>query len=89
MGGDKFRDWSVLRYSTLSCLLGTVSAMVIVLLTLFGFIHVPTMETIKIVSPPECRASRRYRCGADRAGSPQSSTSSGHRDSWRKAGDLQ
>lgn len=52
MGGDKFRDWSVLRYSTLSCLLGTVSAMVIVfVLTLFGFIHVPTMETIKIVSP--------------------------------------
>ena len=44
--------WSALRYSTLSCLLGTISAGVIVwILTLTGYVSVPSMETITIVSP--------------------------------------
>ena len=52
MGGNQFSGWSALRYSTLSCLLGTVTAIVIVLGgTLFGFISAPAMESIKAVSP--------------------------------------
>src|SRR5690606_11434034 len=52
MGGDKFGDWSSLRYSTLSCLLGTATACVVVsIVTLTGYISVPTMETVKTVSP--------------------------------------
>ncbi|MEK5208179.1 DMT family transporter [Psychrobacillus sp. FSL H8-0510] len=52
MGGDKFRGWSVLRYSTLSCLLGTISAVVIVAIaTMVGYVSVPTFGTIQTVSP--------------------------------------
>ncbi|HLR52603.1 MAG TPA: DMT family transporter [Candidatus Avamphibacillus sp.] len=52
MGGEKFAGWSALRYSTLSCLLGTATAVVIVfIVTLTGYISVPTVETIQIVSP--------------------------------------
>jgi len=52
MGGEKFRGWSVLRYSTLSCLLGTVSAVVIVAMaTMVGYVSVPTLGTIQTVSP--------------------------------------
>jgi drug/metabolite transporter (DMT)-like permease len=52
MGGSEFSGWSALRYSTLSCLLGTVTAIVIVVgATTFGFISVPTIESIKLVSP--------------------------------------
>lgn len=52
MGGDKFRGWSVLRYSTLSCLLGTISAVVIVAIaTMVRYVSVPTLDTIQTVSP--------------------------------------
>lgn len=54
MGGSKFREdgWSALRYSTISCLLGTITATVVVfLVTLSGYITVPTMATIVTVSP--------------------------------------
>lgn len=52
MGGEKFAGWSALRYSTLSCLLGTVTAVVIVfIVTLTGYISVPTIETIQITTP--------------------------------------
>jgi len=52
MGGSRFLGWSALRYSTLSCILGTVTAIIVVfLVTLTGYISVPTFETIKIVSP--------------------------------------
>ncbi|MGE7021307.1 DMT family transporter [Solibacillus cecembensis] len=52
MGGNQFRGWSALRYSTLSCLMGTLTAVVIVFtLTLMGYVTPPTVETIKIVSP--------------------------------------
>jgi drug/metabolite transporter (DMT)-like permease len=52
MGGSKFSGWSVLRYSTLSCLLGTITAIVLVAVaTLFGFISLPSESNIKAVSP--------------------------------------
>lgn len=52
MGGNEFAGWSALRYSTLSCILGTVTAMIIVFAVTFtGYISVPTVETVKIVSP--------------------------------------
>lgn len=52
LGGSEFSDWSPLRYSTLSCLLGTVTAIVIVAIaTMFGYISVPTVEVLKVTSP--------------------------------------
>lgn len=52
MGGDSFRGWSVLRYSTLSCALGTFTALIIVLIaSLMGYISFPTWEITKAVSP--------------------------------------
>ncbi|MCJ8008821.1 DMT family transporter [Lederbergia wuyishanensis] len=52
MGGSRFSSWSVLRYSTLSCLLGTITAVVIVGgATLFGYISFPTEEVIIATSP--------------------------------------
>ncbi|SOC08453.1 EamA-like transporter family protein [Ureibacillus xyleni] len=52
MGGSEFNDWSALRYSTLSCLLGTITAIVITVgTTLFGFTDVPTVDDILVVSP--------------------------------------
>ncbi|MFJ7827661.1 DMT family transporter [Psychrobacillus sp. NPDC096623] len=52
MGGDKFRGWSVLRYSTLTCLLGTISAAFIVAIaTMIGYVSAPTLDTIQTVSP--------------------------------------
>lgn len=44
MGGERFADWSILRYSTLTLVYGTGTATVIVLLTtLFGWIEAPTL----------------------------------------------
>ncbi|MBS4197766.1 DMT family transporter [Lederbergia citri] len=52
MGGSKFSGWSVLRYSTLSCLLGTITAIVIVAgATLIGYVSFPTEEVIITTSP--------------------------------------
>lgn len=52
MGVSKFRGWSALRYSTLSCLLGTGTAIIITVgASLFGLIPIPSEETIKAVSP--------------------------------------
>lgn len=52
MGGERFIGWSALRYSTLSCLLGTATAGVIVaIVTMIGYVSVPTVETVKLVSP--------------------------------------
>lgn len=52
MGGSKFSGWSALRYSTLSCLLGTITAIVITVgASLFGHISVPTADNIKAVGP--------------------------------------
>lgn len=52
MGGSEFRNWSVLRYSTLSCLLGTITAVLIVgAATLLGYVSIPTEEVITATSP--------------------------------------
>lgn len=53
-GGSRFSEkgWSALRYSTLSCLLGTLTAVVVVFfVTLSGYISFPTVETIIVTSP--------------------------------------
>lgn len=52
MGGDYFSGWSALRYSTLSCLLGTATASVVVFfVTLTGYISVPTTAVLQTVTP--------------------------------------
>ncbi|MCG7343822.1 DMT family transporter [Sporosarcina sp. ACRSL] len=54
MGGGQFSKdgWSALRYSTLSCLLGTATATVaVVVATLTGYVSFPTVETMIITSP--------------------------------------
>jgi len=54
MGGSRFSDngWSALRYSTLSCLLGTATATVVVIgVTLTGYISFPSVETMITTSP--------------------------------------
>jgi len=52
MGGSEFNGWSALRYSTLSCLLGTTTAIVLTIASsLFGYVPVPSTEAIITVSP--------------------------------------
>ncbi|MFD1850644.1 DMT family transporter [Oceanobacillus bengalensis] len=52
MGGSEFSGWSALRYSTLSCLLGTITAVVIVAcITLTGYISVPSLEVVTATIP--------------------------------------
>jgi drug/metabolite transporter (DMT)-like permease len=52
IGGSKFHGWSALRYSTLSCLLGTVTAVVITVgASLFSYVPVPSVASIKAVIP--------------------------------------
>lgn len=52
MGGSEFSDWSALRYSTLSCLLGTITALVITVgTTLFGYVTAPSVDDVIAVSP--------------------------------------
>lgn len=47
MGGSRFKDWSVLRYSTLTCLLGSlVSLIIVAFATLLGLLPAPSMETL-------------------------------------------
>lgn len=47
MGGQTFRDWSTLRYSTLTCVLGTaVTGILTIIITMLGHVPVPSMETI-------------------------------------------
>lgn len=49
-GGSQFSGWSVLRYSTLSCLYGTLTATVFVLIfTAFNMIEVPTLMEVYTV----------------------------------------
>jgi drug/metabolite transporter (DMT)-like permease len=52
MGGSKFAGWSALRYSTLSCLLGTITAIVITVgASLTGYIAAPSLESVQAVGP--------------------------------------
>ena len=47
IGGTVFKDWSVLRYSALSCLYGTVTSLIIVLIFSFtGHIEVPGLKSV-------------------------------------------
>jgi len=49
-GGSRFDGWSVLRYSTLSCLYGTLTATIVVLIfTGFNMIEVPTLAEVYAV----------------------------------------
>jgi drug/metabolite transporter (DMT)-like permease len=49
VGGSNF-NWSPLRYTTLSCVLGTASALVIVVLaTIAGYLKVPDVETVATI----------------------------------------
>lgn len=50
MGGQSFRDWSTLRYSTLTCVFGTgITGIITIIITKLGYISVPSMGTIFIV----------------------------------------
>lgn len=50
IGGGEFDGWSVLRYSTLSCLYGTLTALAVVIaVSLFGWIEVPTLHEVYMV----------------------------------------
>lgn len=47
LGGSRFRDWSVLRYSTLTCLLGTIASFAVVTsASLFNILPVPDWDTL-------------------------------------------
>jgi drug/metabolite transporter (DMT)-like permease len=47
MGESRYRDWSILRYSTLTCLLGTaVSFVIVTLASAFQLVPVPTWNTL-------------------------------------------
>lgn len=47
MGGSRFKAWSVLRYSTLTCLLGSMVSLVIVFFaTLLGLLPAPSLPTL-------------------------------------------
>lgn len=47
LGGKKFNGWSMLRYSTLTCILGSlVSGIVVTGATSIGVIEMPTLDTL-------------------------------------------
>lgn len=51
LGGDQFKDWSVLRYTTLSCVLGTATSVaIVVLLTALDVMQAPTLQSVFSVS---------------------------------------
>lgn len=50
MGGQSFSGWSTLRYSTLTCVFGTVVSVIItIIITMLGYISVPRLEIIYAV----------------------------------------
>jgi drug/metabolite transporter (DMT)-like permease len=50
MGGESFHGWSTLRYSTLTCILGTaVTGIITIIITMLGYVPVPSRGTISIV----------------------------------------
>lgn len=47
VGGERFKDWSILRYSTLTCLLGSgVNLIVVALASSFQLLPVPAWDTL-------------------------------------------
>ncbi|MGN7477778.1 DMT family transporter [Solibacillus silvestris] len=52
MGANEFSHWSALRYSTLSCLLGTITALFVTLgATMFGYVSVPAANDVAAAGP--------------------------------------
>lgn len=50
LGGARFKDWSILRYSTLTCLLGNGVAFIVVTTgTVAGWLDVPSLETLSSI----------------------------------------
>jgi drug/metabolite transporter (DMT)-like permease len=50
MGGSQFKHWSVLRYSTLTCLLGSVISLIIVTVaSVFQWLPVPDWNTLRSI----------------------------------------
>lgn len=50
IGGGEFPKWSVLRYSALSCLYGTLTATVVVIIaSVIGVVDVPTLHDVYMV----------------------------------------
>lgn len=49
-GGNEFNDWSVLRFSALSSLYGTITATIVVtVLSIFGMVEVPTLHEVYMI----------------------------------------
>ncbi|MGG0821257.1 DMT family transporter [Paenibacillus turicensis] len=47
MGGSRYSDWSILRYSTLTCLLGSLVSFVIISIgTAIGVLNIPTLQQL-------------------------------------------
>ncbi|MNZ78865.1 hypothetical protein D3C78_974550 [compost metagenome] len=47
MGGTRFKEWSILRYSTLTCLAGTgLNLVIVTLASSFQLVPVPTWDTM-------------------------------------------
>ncbi|CAI6049372.1 hypothetical protein PAECIP112173_01331 [Paenibacillus sp. JJ-100] len=47
LGGSEFKEWSTLRYSTLTCMLGTaVSVIIVLFLSIFDLIQIPDWNTM-------------------------------------------
>ena len=50
MGGGKFLGWSILRYSTLTCIYGTITAAIFVAITTaLGYVEVPSIPAVMTV----------------------------------------
>lgn len=50
LGGSRFKDWSILRYSTLTCLLGNGIAFIVVASgTAAGWLSIPSIETLSTI----------------------------------------
>lgn len=50
LGGSRFKDWSILRYSTLTCLLGNGVAFIVVASgTAAGWLSIPSFETLATI----------------------------------------
>lgn len=50
LGGSRFQAWSILRYSTLTCLLGNgVALLVVASGTAAGWLSIPTLETLSSI----------------------------------------
>lgn len=50
IGGSNFTGWSPLRYTTLSCIMGNLSSIVIIVfLTSIGYIHYPSIQSLSSI----------------------------------------